>query len=264
MRLAAILLLAVFCHGCAPPRQAVEIHFAVHYDGQPLSCGEPVGPLQLTDMRFYVHGLRLLGDGNSQYPVEFTVDDRWQSGEVALLDLEDGSGSCQNGTSLVNASVRGLYSGAAVRGIAFELGVPESLNHADPLQAAAPLTYTDMHWHWASGYKFMRVGVSNGNDGFFLHLGSSRCTGTIGNILGCESANRASIVLPEFDPRQNLVVLELAGLLAEIDLQDAAESDCMSGPADEECRGPFASLGIDFASGQPNGTASAFRSGDRQ
>ncbi len=46
-----------------------------------------------------------------------------------------------------------------MKGLEFKIGVPETLNHIDPLTAVSPLNYTDMHWHWASGYKFFRAGL---------------------------------------------------------------------------------------------------------
>ncbi|MDZ7643630.1 MAG: MbnP family protein [Woeseiaceae bacterium] len=61
------------------------------------------------------------------------------------------------------------------RTLRLTLGVPADLNHGDPLHAPAPLTQTPMHWHWRSGYKFLRAGVTRGADGYWLHLGSTRC-----------------------------------------------------------------------------------------
>lgn len=130
------------------------------------------------------------------------------------------------------------------------IGVPEGLNHADPMLASAPLTYTPMHWHWKSGYKFMRAGIRfPANDGFWMHLGSSRCAGTIGNIQGCKSANRPVIDLPEFVVGESVVVIDLQRLTQGLDLNNTEVSECQSGPAEPECELPFAALGIEFSSG---------------
>lgn len=68
----------------------------------------------------------------------------------------------------------------------FNLGVPTSLNHADPSLPASSsaLNITnvgDMHWGWNPGYKFVTIegkadtlndGVANFDHNFFFHLGT--------------------------------------------------------------------------------------------
>jgi hypothetical protein len=126
------------------------------------------------------------------------------------------------------------------------------------MSAAPPLAYTVMHWHWASGYKFLRAGVERGPDGFFLHLGSSRCEGTIGDIRGCASGNRPRVSIPEFETGRDVVAIDLGALFADVDLADGSRTECMSGPANEECRGPFGRLGIDFDSGDTRSPGTVF------
>ena len=123
------------------------------------------------------------------------ADGVWQSSDIALLDLENGQGSCANGSEAINASIRVRAPEGDYAGLSFRLGVPERLNHADPLLAHTPLNVTPMHWHWRSGYKFLRAGIRTADDGFWIHLGSSRCAGTIGNLQGCAASNRADIEL---------------------------------------------------------------------
>jgi uncharacterized repeat protein (TIGR04052 family) len=178
------------------------------------------------------------------------VDDTWQLDGVALIDLEDGQGACLNGTSAMNALLRGSLPAAPGTGLVFTIGVPRSLNHMNPLSAAAPLSYTIMHWHWASGYKFIRAGVETEDDGYFLHLGSNRCEGTIGDIKGCIGDNRPVVELDQFRPYSNaVVVLDIGVLFAGVDLEDGTDGRCMSGPSNPQCEPPFRALGIDFPSG---------------
>ena len=177
------------------------------------------------------------------------MDDTWQTDGVALIDLEDGQGACLNGTAVMNAVLRGSVPAAPGIGLAFTIGVPHSLNHADPLSAAAPLSYTIMHWHWASGYKFIRAGIEKEDAGYFLHLGSNRCEGIIGDIKGCIGDNRPVVELDRFTPGANVVVLDIGVLFAGIDLQDGTDGGCMSGPSNPQCEAPFRALGIDFSSG---------------
>ena len=220
--------------------------------------------MRLTDLRYYVHKLRIVTPDQQEIPLNLIADGIWQNERVALIDLEDGEGACLNGSAETNRIARGSYSGGPFRGLAFEIGVPAELNHADPLLAVPPLGYTEMHWHWASGYKFMRAGVETDNDSFFLHLGSSRCEGTIGDIRGCAAANRPTVRLTDFDPNLHTVVLNLDQLIDTVNLRDGARSDCMSGPANDACRGPFARLGIEFDSGNSMGAASVFEAGVRE
>jgi len=252
----AVLLLA---GACSPQRSQIEISFVAYYGGEPLTCDDGAGRVRLTDLRFYVHKLHLTAEDGQELAVELVPDGTWQSASVALIDLENGEGSCLNGSAEMNAQVIGLIPGKTVEGISFEIGVPEVLNHADPLQAGAPLGYTEMHWHWASGYKFLRAGVETEDDGYFLHLGSSRCEGTIGNISGCRSANRPTVYLANFVPGEHQVIVDIGRLFADVDLGNSELSDCMSGPADEDCVVPFSNLGLDFETGESVGPASVFR-----
>lgn len=256
-----LLITAIACAACAPEQIPVEIEFGARWHGEPLSCGHEVNGVRLTDLRFYVSDLRLRDTAGEWLPVTLTNDAIWQSDKVALVDLETGEGACMNGSPETNTVVRGTVPTTPGTGLAFRIGVPESLNHADPLVADAPLAYTVMHWHWASGYKFMRAGLETGDDGFFLHLGSNRCEGTIGDIRGCRGANRAIVELTGFKAGENVVVIDIAALFDGVNLSDAQPGECMSGPANEVCKAPLNALGIDFASGEALTTAPAFRSG---
>lgn len=241
---AALALTLSLAAGCSPP-ESVEIPFAVRYGESRIACGLAVDGVALTDLRFYVHDLRLVSADGRETPVELVPQPRWQGAEVAMVDLEDGSAGCSNGTGQRNAVVRGKVRGGGHSGLRFRLGVPESLNHENPLVAEAPLNDPAMHWHWKSGYKFLRAGVTRNADGYWLHLGSARCEGTIHDIRGCRSPNRAAVELPDYEPGAHVVVLDLRELFDAIDLGDGVPSDCSSGPAEAACRGPFRALGVD-------------------
>jgi len=249
---------------CSGRQENVEVQFDLQFDGQPINCDTETAPVRLTDLRFYVHNLRFVTTDQQEIPLNLVADGLWQNDRVALIDFENGEGACLNGSGVTNRIARGSYSGGPISGLAFDIGVPAEFNHADPLRAAPPLAYTEMHWHWASGYKFMRAGIETDNDSFFLHLGSSRCEGTIGDIQGCVSANRPQVRLTGFDPNVNTVVLDLDELVGAVNLHDGVRSECMSGPANNECREPFVVLGIDFDSGNMVGPASVFRVGKRE
>lgn len=254
-----VLLPIVFlcCASCGRDLSPVEIRFAAALDGTPISCDTIDARMRLTDLRFYVSNVRLRDADGEWLSVTIAADDTWQNEQVAMIDLEDGQGSCINGSAETNAAVRGFANLASATGLSFEVGVPEGLNHADPLSAQPPLAYTVMHWHWASGYKFLRAGVETDDDSFFLHLGSNRCTGTIGDIRGCQASNRATVVIADFDPSMDSVIVDIGRLFAGVDLADGQSGECMSGPANSACEAVFTNLGIDFESGESVDSAPA-------
>lgn len=239
--LALSLWIAAACSEPAP----VEIPFAVRFGESEIACGREAEGLALTDLRFYVHDLRLVDGDGRERTLQLASRPVWQGSQVAMLDLEDGSDSCSNGTGQRNAVVRGAARGGDHVGLRFRLGVPETLNHENPLLAEAPLDDAAMHWHWKSGYKFLRAGVAGSTDGYWLHLGSARCEGTIHDIRGCRSPNRPEVDLPGYVPGEHVVVLDLRELFAGVDLSDGAPSDCSSGPAEASCAGPLRALGLD-------------------
>ena len=249
MKNTVLLPLLFLLLSCAQESADISISFSVAWHGQPLLCDAPAAGVSLTDARFYVSRLVAYGTGGDKWTVTLEPDGAWQNESVGLIDLESGEGDCLNGSSAVNASIRGRYAGGDISGVSFDIGVPESMNHNNPMTAGVPLDYTEMHWHWASGYKFLRAGVATDAASVFLHLGSSRCEGTIGDIQGCRSANRPWIMLAEFDPDRDRVVIDLGVLFDSIDLSNGARSSCMSGPAEAECTSMFDALGLAFESG---------------
>ena len=261
--LAAVLLVTTVM-GCAPNKESVQFQFDVRFDGFPIVCDAAPGEPRLTDLRFFVHDLALESAGE-RYTIELLDDSQWQDGDVALLDFEDASGGCANGTRELNKTLKGVVRGAGSprRGrLTFSVGVPESMNHADPMVAPPPRNQTIMHWHWRSGYKFMRAGVEVEGARAWLHLGSARCVGTITDIEGCESPNRPVVALPDFDPALDRIVIDVARLFGPA--LDGTAWSCESGPNESHCRVVFAELGIEFGSGRTLGPAPIFYRAPRQ
>jgi hypothetical protein len=128
------------------------------------------------------------------------------------------------------------------------------------MTATAPLNYTAMHWHWLNGYKFMRVGVSNESDRFWMHLGSSHCDGSISDGIECRSSNRVAVALGNFDPVRDRIVIDLEPLVAAVNLADGVGSDCSSGPDELACGDAFMSLGLPFGSMTEAATQRVFHS----
>jgi uncharacterized repeat protein (TIGR04052 family) len=259
--LAGALIVATGCARNAP----VTIPFAARFGDQPFTCAAAVDAARSAfvarDLRFYVHGVQLLAADGTAVDVTLRDDGVWQSGGVALLDFEDGTGNCVDGTHGTHTTLAGTVRAGTYTGIRFVVGVPFERNHANPAEAVAPLNLGHMHWGWQAGYKFLRFeGTSNSGSAYRFHLGSTQCEGTIGHITRCRRPNRALIELQQFTPGRT-IVLDLNAFLRGIDLAaptvDGVHS-CMSEPDAPDCAAAFAALGLDLQSGRPSTTQRLF------
>lgn len=271
----------------ATPSQPVTVRFQAKVGDRPFSCdrrymlGTPASSVTPLDFRFYVSEVALIDAEGNTVPLTLEQDGRWQYENVALLDFEDKSGGCANGTVEMNDRIIGTVPAGNYTGLQFVVGVPFELNHADATLAPSPLNLTSLWWNWQLGYKFARIDLSNENhmgifpgrsvkhegslesphggehstQAFFIHLGSTGCESAQGNQSpsSCSNPNRATITLTEFDPTQNVIVANLAALVADTNLtinQPNTAPGCMSEPNDSDCVGIVNALGLGF-----NGTA---------
>lgn len=248
--------MAALSLSCSRWDLGLEIPFVATWDGVPLTCDG--SDHALTDLRFYISNPQLVTPDGKARDVGFTVEKPWQNDAVALIDLEDGTGTCQNGTAEITRQLVGVTRSGDYTKLRFTVGVPFRLNHSNPLTASPPLDDPDMHWHWRSGYKFLRAGVRTESDGFWIHVGSAGCEGTVGNITECRFPNRIDVELDGFVPGESRVAIDLAQLISGVNLGDGITTNCSSGPAEETCVAPFEALGIDFATGRQEATQSVF------
>ncbi len=248
-RPASSILLAtllIVSSACTQPRTSFEFEFVATWNGDVVQCGSD--PIQIADLRFYVSDVVVMDAAGREHGLELTAND-WQQENVGLIDLENGEGACRNGTKEIHAVLSGLTTAVEVAGVRFTVGVPFEQNHANPLLADEPLDDAAMHWHWRSGYKFLRAGIEATDDSFWIHLGSTRCEGTVQNISGCNSPNRVTVILPEYSPGEDRIEVRLSELFRDIELDDGVRGDCSSGPAEANCAAPFAALGLAFGDG---------------
>jgi len=215
-------------------------------------AGTSGSTVDVMDFRFYIHGIELLTKDGSAVPLELTQDGVWQHEDVALLDLEDGSGSCANGSSDRNSKVVGKAPEGTYDGVRFVLGVPFALNHGDAAIAPSPLNITPLFWNWQGGYKFLRIDLKTaGLDLWAIHLGSTGCEMDGDNkVTGCIAENRATVELTGFDPTRKPITADVAELLktADVDVnQMGSAPGCMSEPSDMDCSSVFAAFGLPFA-----------------
>jgi uncharacterized repeat protein (TIGR04052 family) len=266
-----------------PAVMPVSIGFDLLANGTNVKCGSTLTGLgskasasELKDARFYVSNINLIDANDNLVPVTLTAND-WQNQQVSLINFNDGSSAACGGAALsTNSNINGTVPGAAYKGISYEIGVPEALNHTDYATAQTPMNVAAMAWSWTSGRKFMKVevnpqgGVSvvrtntgttppttttNKSATWNLHLGSTGCStnATTGAYI-CTNSNRMLVRLNNFNYSTQKISLDLNALFAGADLTTdlAGPAGCMSGGSDEECKSIFTNLKIDLASGKTN------------
>ncbi len=266
--------------------EPVALSFALVAGSQAVDCQSSVPALgasgkaaTLKDARFYIHDLKLVRANGDQVRVQLDQND-WQYRDLALVDLEDGSGSC-TGTRDVHAVVSGRAEPGPFTGVLFTVGVPVmshsshgapvALNHTSTEQMPAPLDSQAMAWNWQAGRKFMKVefapdgGIERSTDRIKIwpvHLGSTSCTGNpaSGDVVACKHNNRFEVRLQGLDLRTDAVALDVAELFRNSDLSRdrGGAAGCMSSPQDPECPAVFAKLGLPMA-GTPATASSVFR-----
>jgi uncharacterized repeat protein (TIGR04052 family) len=264
MQLRRILLTALIvalagCGSTTPAGTSVELAFEARVGATPFECGrtyEGIGStgtaLTVSDLRFYVHDVRLVTSAGREVPVALDDDD-FQNGGVALLDFETGGSACEAGNAPTHTELTGTVAEEGpFTALRFRIGVPEARNHLDSGSQPSPMNLSSMYWGWQGGYKFMRFeGRTTGlSDGVVFHLGATACSGDpMAGTRTCSNGNRPDleVILPAgFSPSTHRFVIDVARWLAGVDLDDDAggELGCMSGPMDPECPAWFASIGL--------------------
>jgi uncharacterized repeat protein (TIGR04052 family) len=261
----ALLALLTAC-GDDADDQPIElaIPFAPTVGSAPFACGQtyPAMGAEATtitprDFRFYVHDVQLVKTDGSFVPVELTPDDVWQYENVALLDFEDFTGGCQDGTPETNTTLRGIVPPGTYDGVAFTIGVPDAMNHVDLTTQPAPLNLTGLWWDWKLGHVFMAIVTRadittpqpKTND-HYVHVGSIDCTGdpAMGETVTCAKPNRPYIELRGFDPTSDTITADFGAVIDQSSL--ASSAGCHSFmPA--TCTVPFDRVGLSWATGMP-------------
>lgn len=238
--------------------RTVEIPFAAMVGTVPFTCGERYtlhgSEVEGRDLRFYVSEVQLVTADGRAVPLELEQDGLWQHRDLALLDFENGTAGCRNGNALIRDRVVGVIPEGEYTSLRFTVGVPHDLNHINQATAPSPLSLTALFWSWNAGYKFMRAEVLSDGlpQGFFIHLGSTRCSpeGRASEpATSCANSNRVTVELPFVEGRGDRVVLDLATLLDGTNLVGDEETErgaCMSSPEDARCAPIFDALGLPF------------------
>jgi uncharacterized repeat protein (TIGR04052 family) len=275
MRLSSFVPVALFLcdYGFAADAQNVALRFQAMVGREKFACGKTYEGIGTTgskimprDFRLYVHNIRLIDETGKSAPVELEQDGKWQLDDVALLDFEDGTWGCVNGTPDVNDRVIGRVPAGRYSGLRFTVGVPFNKNHTDLTTQPPPLNLTALMWVWNAGRKFARLDLSSTGlpRGYAIHLGSTGCTPNETKITvptQCSEPNRPEIEITGFDTSRDVVIADLAALLKDSNVdsnQEHTAAGCMSDPNDSDCAPLFANFGLPFA-GKPARKQSFFR-----
>jgi uncharacterized repeat protein (TIGR04052 family) len=252
-------LAQVGCSGEATVAEPVlELSFEARVGDTPFSCAQPLWGLgtsaasaEALDLRLYVYEITLERVGGALVPFELVADGEWQSAQVALLDFENGSGRCADGTAQTNTTLRGhAPTRSQYVGMSFTVGVPPELDHLDLSSAEAPLDVPGMWRSWQGGYKYLRADFTTVENpgGYLFHLGAEGCAGSPSSGYACAQDNHAKITLAGDIDRP--IILDLQQLLSGVDLARAPDGKndllpgCMSSASDPECAPLFEALGM--------------------
>ena len=261
--LAVLPLVAATLHASTPrdeKRQSVSINFAAMVGDAAFACGQSypnIGTAKSTitpsEFRVFVHGVELLTADGKAVPVTLEQDGKWQSENVAMLDFENGTGPCSNGTAETRTVITGDAPAGKYTGVRFTIGVPFDRNHRDLATQPAPLSVTRMFWAWNSGHKFVRLDAkTESGKNWVLHLGSAACSPNESATAAptqCTYGNRATMQFDKFDLSRDVIVADVAALYAGSNLEEnqpRTAAGCMSGPSDSDCGPIFTKLGLPF------------------
>ncbi|MCA9566339.1 MAG: metallo-mystery pair system four-Cys motif protein [Myxococcales bacterium] len=271
------LLVLPLLAACTPEPVPVALELHAHTGTAPATCGAdvtlgtPATTGQLADARMFVSHVQMRDADGSWVDVELD-ESAWQHDSVVLLDWEDGTGACaDSGTADTNDTIRGTLPAGDYDAVRFDVGVPHSQNHVDATLAPAPLNVPGMFWTWQGGFKFVRVDFVSEAGRFNVHVGSTMCDGAtaVDPSTSCDRSNRASIVVEGLAGPEDAVHLDLAQLVAGVDITlntPDSPPGCMSAPIEpDDCTPVFAALGLDFTTGSCDGECagqSVFESGE--
>lgn len=222
--------------------------------GQTYALGSESTEVSFTEMKLFVSEFELVDADGETHAATLVDDGMWSNGNVALLDFEDASGSCSNGTEPVNKMVELEVPPGDYTGVRFTLGVPFTDNHQNAAVADAPLNLTTMFWSWNGGYKFVRIdgraGSGQDTGGFRFHLGSTGCEMEDGTqeVSSCSTPNRARVELDGIDPASSTIAFDLERLFEDTDFTpvDGDSINCQASPMHEVCGSIFPALGLGF------------------
>ncbi len=242
-----------------PNTREVSLAFEGVVGDEPFACGTTYNlgtaatAVQFSEFKLFVSNVVFTDAAGEQVALELSDDGAFQEGTVALLDFEDGTATCANGTPETNTTVVGsIPADFEPVNVSFEVGVPFESNHQDQATAPDPLSLAQMFWNWQAGYKFVRVDGSADGGGFRVHLGSTGCMladGSTTDVTMCMNENRITVVRDNIDLDSTVFTVDAGELLEDLDLTPNEEGNsinCQSKASETDCEAVFPKFGLAF------------------
>lgn len=240
----AITAVLTACQPVAKPAATLQLQLL--WQGKPWLCGQTIQlgtqAMQLDTLQLYLSQFR------QTEPVLLRQSEH-SSEQAVLLGVD-----CRDANASATAQWaipldKPLNSGP----LQFTLGLPEALNHQNPLTASAVFQAPDMHWNWQFGYKFFRLDLapvaSSTAPAWSFHLGSTGCESPSvmrAPAAPCQAPNRVEVTL-NYQAGQQLT-LDVAPLLQGI--TPSSDNSCMADRQLQSCQLLLGRLGL-YAAGQP-------------
>ena len=233
------MLIVALAYSCGQNQQTIKLDFLLR---------EPAG--SHTELAFFIYDIFVLDAKGQRHP--FELDKNSYPYDLALIQL---------GSEKANFSISGKSQAKNISELEYTIGVPSSLNHANPLLAQSPLDISSMFWTWQQGYKFFRLDgkyETNSESNtetttkWAFHLGSSGCVSPSAlqaPTKGCEYEHRIKIILKGFDPNKNKVVVDLQNLIAYLPGNDSV--NCSANYLQQNiCVSMVEKFGLDSSTGK--------------
>jgi len=258
-----LFCLLIMLNGCSRVEHLPLVNFNIKYQDQLLKCGIEFDHLskqwQLKQLQFFVSNIALKNKQGSWHSWLMQKNPH-QSHNVALIGEQCSDIKNHFNEWTINLSEQlNLNDYTAIK---FTLGVPFELNHLNPLTQPSPLNDSSMFWVWQTGHKFLRLELTNADENWLFHLGSTGCNAPSAVRAPkneCKYPNRVNVELDlpkewqntkskENETRQQQSInsldinIDLAKLLNGLALN--ANTFCQSSPDNESCKPLLSALGV--------------------
>lgn len=244
-------LIALLLFSCQKKTKLHTIQFTVTKNLQSFTCDTRFNHnnqnWQLSQLQFFIHDIKFKTASGSWVNAKLhpTIS---HSKAVALI-----GGLC-DGKQIWQLSVNAPLNRNEIFGLQFSLGVPESLNHLNPLRQPSPLNQPDMFWSWQMGHKFLRLEMNtnqqanqskmNTSEHWLLHVGATGCSSSSpvrSPQTSCKNPNVSTIQLPDYSASKK-VFINMMSLIQGLNLN--SKTSCQSSPNTPSCRTLLPRLGI--------------------
>ncbi|MGX5202597.1 MbnP family copper-binding protein [Aliikangiella sp. IMCC44632] len=227
---------------CNLSNHPIQIPFELRDQSKPVTCKSLLTNQamnwQLAQLQFFLHDVYLKDTQANWHRLHLPKHEN-NSTTVALL-----GGVCPNSFKLTLAGISAIKQ-SEISAVKFKIGVPNKLNHNNPITQNYPLNQANMFWVWQTGHKYFRLELSNDNKQWAFHLGATGCESKSPvrpPQKVCQYPNIVNIELSEFSV-QSKIAIQLDQLLAPLNL--AQSQGCQSSLTNPDCSLLFKSLNLD-------------------